>query len=171
MRFKGRCFRAHNPSWAFAPLSGDGARRGGRFNVEGSAALYLSLRPETAIAECAQGFGHRMPPLTLCDYDIDCEPIADLSTEAGRAEHGVSITELSCPWLSLMLKGKRVPSQEIARRLEGEGFVGALVPSFVPGARPDDANLVLWRWGNELPTRIRIFDPDGRLPRNRKSWD
>jgi RES domain-containing protein len=171
VRFRGRCFRAHDPGWAFAPLSGAGAaQRGGRFNREGKAALYLTLKPETAIAECGQGFAHRMPPITLCDYDVDCEPVADLSTEAGRAAHDVSMAELDCPWLALMLEGKKVPSHEVAERLEAEGYVGALVPSFAPGTRPEDINLVLWRWGVELPILVQVFDPNQRLPKDRRSW-
>lgn len=144
--------------------------RGGRFNPEGKAAFYLALKPETAIAECMQGFAHRIPPITLCDYDVDCEPVADLGNEEGRAAHNVTMAELGCPWLALMLDGKEVPSHEIAVRLQSEGYAGVLVPSFAPGARPDDLNLVLWQWGPELPTRVRLFDPDKRLPKNRKSW-
>ena len=69
-----------------------------------------------------------------------------------------------------MLAGEKVPSQELAARLTKEGYAGALVPSFFPGAGPEDVNLVLWRWGKDLPTRVTLFDPDKRLPRNRKSW-
>jgi RES domain-containing protein len=145
--------------------------RGGRFNPEGKAALYLALRPETAIAECAQGFAHRMPPITLCDYDVDCEPIADLSTEDGRAAHNVGMAELNCPWMALMLEGKKVPSHQVADRLAAEGFVGVLVPSFAPGARPADLNLVLWDWGDAPPKLVRVHDPAKRLPKNRKSWE
>ena len=171
MRFQGRCFRAHDPGWAFTPLSGAGAaQRGGRFNREGKPALYLTLKPETAIAECSHGFAHRMPPITLCDYNVDCEPVADLSTEEGRTDHGVAMTELDCPWLALMLEGKKVPSHEVAERLESEGYVGALVPSFVPGARPEDVNLVLWQWSEKLPTLVQVFDPSNRLPKDRSSW-
>ena len=112
-----------------------------------------------------------MPPITLCDYDVDCEPVADLSTEENRAKHGVTMADLDCPWLALMLEGKTVPSHEVAERLESEGFVGALVPSFAPGARPEDLNLVLWRWGEELPTLVQVFDPHRRLPKDRKSWE
>lgn len=172
MRVQCRCFRAHDPGWAFVPYSGEGAaKRGGRYNPEGKAVLYLSLRAETAIAECAQGFGYRMPPITLCDYDVDCEPVADLSNEEGRAAHGVEMADLDCPWLALMLAGKKVPSHEVAARLEVAGYVGALVPSFAPGARPEDINLVLWRWGDQLPSRVQVFDPDNRLPKDQKSWE
>jgi len=34
-----------------------------------------------------------------------------------------------------------------------------------------DRNLVLWRWGPDLPHRISVDDPSGRLPRNQLSWD
>jgi len=111
-----------------------------------------------------------MSPLTLCEYDVDCDPVADLSTEEGRAAHGVAMADLACPWLALMLAGDKVPSQQIAERLATEGHAGILVPSFAPGAVSDDINLVLWRWGSKLPTQVRVFDPEGRLPKNRKSW-
>jgi RES domain-containing protein len=172
LRFRGRCFRAHDPGWSFDPLSGEGARlRGGRFNAKGKAALYLSLRVETAVGECAQGFVHRIPPLTLCEYEVDCDPIADLSSDERRAAHGVAMAELGCPWLMLMLNGEKVLSQEVAKRLEGEGHAGMLVPSFFPGAGAKDVNLILWRWGDRLPARVRVHDPERRLPRNRRSWE
>jgi RES domain-containing protein len=50
------------------------------------------------------------------------------------------------------------------------GHAGILVPSFAPGAGPDDHNLVLWRWGARRPHKIRVYDPSGRLPKNQLSW-
>jgi RES domain-containing protein len=171
LRFRGRCFRAHDPQWAFDPLSGEGARiTGGRFNPKEQLALYLSLRVETAVGECAQGFARRIPPLTICEYEVDCEPVADLSSDEGRAEHKVSLEALACPWKALALAGKSVPSHSVARRLERRGFAGAIVPSFFPGARPSDRNLVLWKWSDRLPHLVRVHDPDGRLPRDKSSW-
>ncbi len=41
MRLRTTVYRAHNPRWSFAPLSGaDAARYGGRFNPTGMEALY-----------------------------------------------------------------------------------------------------------------------------------
>ncbi|PQM26946.1 hypothetical protein CVO77_18420 [Sphingopyxis lindanitolerans] len=40
-----------------------------------------------------------------------------------------------------------------------------IAPSFVPGAAANHHNLVLWRWGPELPHRVIVYDPSGRLPR------
>jgi RES domain-containing protein len=49
---KAYAYRVHDPKWSFAPVSGAGAARmGGRANRAGVNALYLSLEPETALAE------------------------------------------------------------------------------------------------------------------------
>lgn len=164
MRFQGRCFRAHHPAWAYDPTSGEGARlTGGRFNRKGTEALYLSLRLETAVGECSQGFAHRIPPMTLCEYEVDVDPVADLASGEGRDALGIRLEELACPWLALTMDGQKAPSQEVAERLEHEGFAGALVPSFIPGAGPEDVNLVLWKWGSRRPRLVRVHDPEGRL--------
>lgn len=170
MRFTGRAFRGHDPGWSFAPLSGDGAAiRGGRFNRPGEPALYLSLDVMTAVAEVSQGFAARLPPLTMCEYDVDAE-VADLRDEAARAAAGVARTELECGWLGLMLAGKTPPSWGVAARFRADGACGLLVPSFVPGAGAGNVNLVLWRWG-DAPCAVTVWDPGARLPRDRRSWE
>lgn len=172
MRFAGRCFRGHDPGWSFSPTSGEGARiAGGRFNPLGKPALYLATSIDTAIGECLQGFANRMPPLTLCEYDVDCDPVADLSTGAGRKAHKVSLEALSCPWKALMAQGEPVPSWTVASDMAAEGFAGMLVPSFFVGATAEHVNLVLWSWSDALPTMVKVHDPSGRLPRDRKSWE
>lgn len=171
MKFVGTCFRAHDPKWSFNPLSGDGAKLyGGRFNVKGTAALYLSLSPIIAIKEANQGFANKIHPLTLCSYEVDCEDIADLRDDAGRVKHGASLPDMSCAWFDLALTGNDPPSWRLARRLIKKGFSGILVPSFVNNAAADDYNLVLWRWGKDLPHKVEVFDPTNRLPKNQISW-
>jgi RES domain-containing protein len=44
--------------------------------------------------------------------------------------------------------------------------VGALAA----GADVDDHNLVLWRYGTDLPHKVLIYDPSGRLPKKQLSW-
>jgi len=172
LRFQGTCWRAHNPSWAFTPLSGDGAAlHGGRFNAKGVKALYLSLDFSTAILEANQGFAHKIDPCTLCTYEVDCEDIADLRDSAGRNLHAVAPAEMQCAWLAIAESGAVPPSWEIGRRLMEEGYAGILVPSFANRAPADAYNLVLWNWGSELPHRVLVFDPSGKLPRNQLSWD
>ncbi len=171
MRFTGRCYRGHDPAWSFTPLSGEGAAiTGGRFNRKGEPTLYLSLDIMTAVGECTQGFSHRLQPLTMCEYDVDCEDIADLRDEAGRGSHDLSWDDLACGWLSWQYARRDAPSWLVVDRLKADGYSGILVPSFVPGATRTNQNLVLWRWGPDLPHQVVVYDPGGRLPHNQLSW-
>ncbi len=164
MIYKGRAYRAHDPRWSFQPISGRGAAiTGGRFNRVGQAALYLSLSPVTALAECTQGFAGRMLPMTLCEYDVDCEAVADLTRAETRKALGVSEADIACAWLTYQRKGRIAPSQAAAAALMAKGMNGALVPSFVPGIGVAALNLVLWQWGDDLPHQVVVYDPDGRL--------
>lgn len=171
MRFRGACYRAHDPKWSFLPLSGQGAAMtGGRFNRKGDATLYLSLSIGTAVAEVSQGFAHRIPPMLICQYDVDCEPVADLTDARTLAALGVTLADLGCAWLTDMLAGREPPSWSVADKLKAEGHAGMIVPSFTPAAPPRAVNLVLWRWGDSLPTRVSVYDPNGGLPRDQASW-
>ncbi|MCX8280044.1 RES family NAD+ phosphorylase [Phyllobacterium sp. 0TCS1.6C] len=171
MRYVGTCYRAHDPRWAFKPISGDGAAiRGARFNPKGVPALYLGLGIMTAVKEANQGFAHRIDPCVLCSYEVDCENVADLATEQGRAEHSVDLGEMACGWAMALARGERPASWSIYDRLKASGIAGILVPSFAPGAEEDDTNLVLWRWGQDLPHKVTVFDPSGRLPKDQLSW-
>jgi RES domain-containing protein len=164
MHLKTRAYRAHDPRWSFQPTSGRGAAiTGGRFNVRGQEALYLSLDPMTALAECTQGFSQRMQPLTLCEYDVDVEGVLDLTDAEVRAAWGISHEDLANPWLRIQRAGRVARSQDISRDLFRNGISGAIVPSFVPGIREGAVNLVLWRWGEDLPCRVMVYDPEGRL--------
>ena len=172
MRFRGTCFRAHDPRWSFTPLSGDGAAvHGGRFNPKGVPALYLSLTLQTAIKEINQGFAHKIEPCVLVSYDVDCEDIVDLRSARSRTKHGIKLSDMSCAWFALAASGKDPPSWQIARKLIAKGIAGILVPSFVHRATPADRNLVLWNWSNALPHKITAYDPSGKLPKNQLSWD
>ncbi|WP_293905596.1 RES domain-containing protein [Phenylobacterium sp.] len=168
MRFTGECFRAHDPNWSWTPLSGAGAAlKGRRFNWPGLETLYLSLSFNTVFREVSGGFAHRLTPYVLCSYDVDCDDVADLRTEAGRANLRVELASLACAWGSDLAVGREPASWRVVRRLLAEGHAGALVPSFANGATADDQNLVLWRWGPDLPHRVTAYDPSGKLPKTR----
>jgi len=153
------------------PISGEGAAiRGGRFNRVGQKALYLSLEIGTAIAECSQGFASRIPPMTICEYDLDCDPVADLSDEATKTKLEVLWHELECPWLADVSAGRDPASWRLVDRLMAQRYIGIIVPSFAPGTDGSQRNLVLWNWGEELPAMVRVFDPGKRLPHDRTSW-
>lgn len=164
MIYKGRAYRAHDPCWSYQPTSGRGAAiTGGRFNVKGQEALYMSLSPVTALAECTQGFAGRMLPMTLCEYDVDCADIIDLTDPAMREAEGVAFADMACGWLTFQRAGKIAPSQMVARALIKKGYAGAIVPSYVPGVQESANNLVLWRWGDRALNKVEVYDPDGRL--------
>jgi len=171
VRLERTCYRAHDPRWAFRPLSGEGAAlRGARFNPKAMPALYLALEVMTAVKEANQGFAHKIEPCVLCSYEVACEDIADLRTPEGRVEHAVRLEDMACPWFALIAEGKEPPSWDVVRRLYDAGTAGVLVPSFAPGATAEDHNLVLWRWSDRPPHQVRVFDPSGRLPRDQLSW-
>ena len=171
MRFKGACFRAHDPNWAWSPLSSAGAAlKGRRFNWPGLETLYLSLSFNTVFREVSGGFAHRLTPYVLCSYDVDCEDIADLRTDPDRAGHGVGRSDLACAWGDALIAGREPESWRVVRRLMAEGHAGILVPSFANGATADDQNLVLWRWGPDLPHKVMVYDPTAKLPKNQLSW-
>jgi RES domain-containing protein len=152
-------------------LSGDGAAiRGARFNPQSASALYLALDPMTAIKEANQGFANKIEPCVICTYEIDCDDLVDLTTEEGRFEVGASLEILGAAWFSFLADRKEPPQWGLVRRLRGAGAAGALVPSFVVGARASDRNLVLWDWGPSSPHKVLVFDPSGKLPKNQLSW-
>lgn len=172
MRFQGTCYRGHDPKWAFSPLSGEGARlKGGRFNRVGQDALYLALTIEGMFLEMGHGFAHRFDPLTVCSYDVDVSDIVDLSTERERRKADVADEELNCQWALDVAEGREPASWKIAERFLKGGAAGLLVPSIARGARRDrHRNLVLWKWGPDLPHQVIVHDPDFRLPRDQSSW-
>ncbi len=171
MRFKGECFRAHDPNWAWSPLSGAGAAlKGRRFNWPKLETLYLSLSFVTVFREVSAGFAHRLTPYLLVSYDVDCDNIADLRTAEDRAALGVDLADLACAWGTALIEGREPESWAVVRRLIAAGQAGTLVPSFANGATEEDQNLVLWRWGPDLPHKVTVYDPTGKLPKNQLCW-
>lgn len=171
MRFQGDCYRAHEPRFAATPLSGEGARaRGGRFNPAGIPALYLALTVEGMFAEMGHGFARRFDPLTICAYAADMADVVDLRTEALCTAASVASADLACAWAYELAMSHDPASWRVARLLIFQGAAGVLVPSFATGARADAANLVLWRWGPDLPHQLTVHDPREKLPRDQESW-
>lgn len=171
MRWTGVAFRAHDPRWSFSPASGEGAAiQGGRFNPKGVPALYLALTVEGMLLEMGHGFAHRFDPLTICSYTVDVDDVVDLRTAEDQRKAGVSLNELASPWAYDVASRRSPASWKLARHLIAEGASGMLVPSFARGARDHMANLVLWRWGPDLPHKVEVHDPQGRLPKDQSSW-
>ncbi len=171
MRLQGLVYRAHNPRWAFAAASGEGAARyGGRFNAVGAPALYTSLRMETAWLEAQQGFAFKAQPMTICAYQVDCDDLVDPTDEIGRRDHGVAFADMACAWEDMAQRGLEPPSWRLATKLIGAGAAGLVTPSFAPGAGSADRNVVFWRWSNMPPNQVKVIDDMARLPRDGRSW-
>jgi RES domain-containing protein len=168
--FSGFAYRAHDPKWAFDPLSGEGAAvHGGRFNPRGVPALYLAASPEGAILEASHGFAYRFEPLTICTYEIAALKLADLTDADLLAGAGVNTDDLGSAWMLELSEGKRPGSWQVHDKLV-ETWSGAWVPSFARNARSNFRNIVLWRWNTGPADTVSIFDPNSRLARNQNSW-
>ena len=171
MRLTRTVYRAHNPRWAWAPDSGEGAAStGGRFNPVGTPALYTALRFETAWLEAQQAFPFKAQPLTLCAYSVDCEDVLDLTDPTLRAARCIRPEDLACAWKDLATRGLKPPSWTIMERLVAEGIAAIMVPSFAVGATEADVNVVFWDWAPGPPHQVRVIDDEHRLPRDASSW-
>lgn len=171
MRLTVPVYRAHNPRWGFQPTSGEGAAvAGGRFNPIGMAALYTSLRIETAWLEAQQSFAFKAQPMTLCAYDVDCDDILDLTSLEIRAEHQIALEDLACPWKDLATRRLVPPSWAVTHKLRSQKVAGIVVPSFARGAQPTDINVVFWKWGGRRPHQVKVVDDYNRLPKDMSSW-
>ena len=157
MHVQGVVYRAHDPRWAWSPLSGEGARRyGGRFNKPGIRTLYTSFSVSGAVREVSP-MGRRMQPLVLCAYDVDAAPVFDALDGADKEALGIVDADLDCPaWRLEAMSGRTPASHALADRLICSGFAGMRVRSYAAGAGAGDVNLVLWRWGDALPHRVAL---------------
>ncbi len=84
---------------------------------------------------------------------------------------GVAPSDLACAWGDALIAGREPESWGVVRRLRADGCAGILVPTFANGATAEDQNLVLWRWGPDLPHKVMVYDPTGKLPKNRSLVD
>lgn len=160
--FSGQLYRALNPRRAADPLSGEGARLyGGRFNAQGTPALYTSLSPVAAMREAQQAGSFQ--PIVLVAYRAEFAAIFDATDPESLAAAGTSAAALADPgWREAMRTGL-APSQRSAAELAASGVAGLLVPSFAPGTDAFDRNLVLLRWNDQPGCQLSVIDDEGRL--------
>lgn len=157
-------FRAHNPRWAWQPLSGEGAARaGGRFNRPGTPALYLSLDEATSAAEYRQD-NDLTEPYLLVAYLADLPDLVDLRLLDDRWD--ALWHDWHCDWRQMFVDGIEPPSWALADSVRAAGHVGIVYPSV---ARPPGLNVVLY---TDLlnPEWLLPHDPNGVLPRDASSW-
>lgn len=117
----------------------------------------------TAVREVSQ-IGQPLQPTLLVTYAVDVEPVFDALDPAALAEQGATPAMLAADdWRIRMRDDGIAPTQALAARLIDGGYAGMRVPSFARGAAPGAANLVLWRWGPDLPAQVRLIDDEARL--------
>ena len=109
-------------------------------------------------------------PLTLVAYRVDCKRVVDLTDPVALSSIGITLDTLGCPWEDLSSRGLSPPTWGLASQLIEAGHHGILVPSFAPGTGEGDRNLVLWRWSDAAPCRVRVIDDFGRLSKDDASW-
>lgn len=171
IRVQGPAFRAHNPEWAFLPTSGEGAaQRGGRFNPKGTPALYLSLSPECAIFEAMHALPGALEPMTLCEYALDVDRIADLTDDDVLDHFQVTLDVLSSDWLETASEGGTPPTWQLAQTIIAAGYNGIRVPAFASNAPNGSNNIALYNWGPKPPTKCVVYDPNNRLPVDQSSF-
>ena len=95
---------------------------------------------------------------------------SSLRADAGRAHHHVKLAEMRSAWFLEAAAGREPASWRIADRLMAQGYAGLVTPSFAPGATQDAHGLVLWRWSAKPPTKVTVYDPSGKLPKDQLSW-
>jgi len=161
--YSGRLYRALNPVYAREPMSGRGAALyGGRFNPKGMPALYASSSVMTALREANQ-VGDLQPTTLVC-YRAQIEAVFDASRTTNLAEWDMDEAALvDSSWRDEMRRLGEARTQQLARRLAAGGYNAMMVRSFAKGAAPDDVNLVLWRWGDSVPSRLTLIDDEQRL--------
>lgn len=162
-------FRMLTPKWAIAPKSGEGAaENGGRVNRCGVAALYLSLDPGTAIREYQQD-DPLVPPGTLVSYRITVDRLLDFRGGFQSDQWPMVWEDFFRDWRSILLdQGVEPPSWAIgddALKAQAQGIV------FASQAAPGGVNLVLYAEALTAADVVQVFDPQGALPKNQKSWE
>jgi RES domain-containing protein len=135
-------FRAAGPDFT-GPVdivSGIGALTkdgGGRWNPPGvMRALYLSRKPETALAESLAGTRRRgipdekaLPKANVAIY-VKCERVLDLTQTVLAATLPVPLANLlSEDWFALNDRGREAAAQALGRAVCGQRLQGLLVPS------------------------------------------
>ena len=162
-------YRAHTPEWAFKPLSGAGAAKGGgRFNRPGIEALYLSFEADTAISEYKQT-SHLLPPLTLCQYRATLHRLVDLRLWTPNA-HGWNALwmEWDSDWRDCQLNQHiDPPTWALSDLVRDANALGVIFPSMVSRG---GTNVVVYLDRLGVDDALSVVDPDGLLPSDNQSW-
>lgn len=161
-------YRAHTPQWASRPLSGAGAAaKGGRFNREGVEALYLSMDEVTALREYQQTSPF-LPPCTMVSYSAALTRLVDLR----QLHRGDPWDDLWHDWREDWRHLKfdlhiEPPSWVLGDMVVEAGLPGIIFPSLT---HEGGVNITVFVGRLSSEDGIEVHDPEGRLPKDRSSW-
>jgi len=149
--FVGVGYRSSTPRYANESdlLTGEGSKRhGGRWNPVGIPVVYLSLTPETAMAETFAHYRYYGIPVedamprTFVAVDATLQRIIDLCD--GRLRQRLQVSEeriLTVDWRKEVYSGRQSLTQRIGVAAQQVGLEGLIVPS---AAQSDGHNLLVF---------------------------
>ena len=137
--FSGIGYRSSSPNYSNENdlLTGEGSKRhGGRWNPVGLSVVYLSLSPETAMAETLAHYRYygipieEAMPRTFVAIDIRLQAVLDL--RIGGIRQRLQLSEermLNIDWRKEVQGGHCPLTQQIGLAVEQLGWEGLIVPS------------------------------------------
>lgn len=159
-------WRAYVPQWSYLPLSGEGASRfGGRWNPVGVATIYAAQELSTAWAEYNQGFVQH--PALIAQLELTGASLLDLTDEHVLARWGEDESLHHIEWRAELQMGKVPRTHSLNETARNAGFHGVIFPSFMS---PGGSCVALWNWNGPGDPKLRVIDPEGRLPVSMASW-
>jgi RES domain-containing protein len=149
--FEGVVYRSSTPQYATETdlLTGEGSKRfGGRWNPVGTAMVYTSLTPETALAETlAHNRYYGIPvedamPRTFVAVRVRVQALLDLRDGTVRRRLRVVLADLiEVDWRAEVRAGREPITQLLGRSARAGPWEGLIVPS---AADPNGHNLLLF---------------------------
>ncbi|RWM81799.1 MAG: hypothetical protein EOR81_07100 [Mesorhizobium sp.] len=159
-------WRAFVPRWAHLPLSGEGAACfGGRWNPVGAPTIYGAGELSTAWAEYNQGFVQH--PALIAQLALSGARLVDLADADVLTKLSVTADIHRCEWRDIIDQGLVPETHTLRDRLIADGQHGVIYPSFMS---PGGTCVALWRWNGSNAPRLKVIDPDHRLPKTPASW-
>lgn len=170
--WSGVAFRSTSPAYARSRdlLSGEGVRRhGGRWNPPGEfAAVYASLKPETALAEAlAQFRRYGLPddaamPRVMVAVEANLSRLLDLTDRRVRRALRFSRRRLvEEDWRREQGDGREALTQSVGRAAYEEGIEGMLAPA---AALWSATNLVVFPAALRDESFLRVLSPVQATP-------